>query len=263
VLFGAAGVLFLLALLVSFTFSAPARLLPYLIDSQMLQLSGVAGTVQDGRAARARVQTPGGYLHLGELRWTLAPWSLLSFAPSVKVDSLWGDQRGSLELRLSKDGLALRRVDINVDAGLLKQVLPVELKGRLGMLFDDLLLSPTRVLRADGRLVWQGAAWESPTGLRVLGNYAATFTTSGTAPGTTPGTTPTDQQITASIVTLSGPVVAEGTASLNQQRYAVDLLIQSSAQGFDPELAQALSLIASPAENGYRLRLDGELSPGL
>ncbi|MDP5052622.1 MAG: type II secretion system protein N [Congregibacter sp.] len=251
VLAGGAAFLVLLAVLLAFALSAPARLLPYLLDAQPLQLSGVSGTVQNGRASRARLQTPGGYLHLGELSWLLAPRSLLGFAPLLKLHSVWGDQRGSLELRLRKDALALSSVDVNVDAGLLKQVLPVALKGRLGMLFNELLLSPTGVLRADGRLVWQGAAWESPKGLRILGNYAATFTT------------PNDQQINVQIVTLSGPVVAAGTVSLNQQRYSVDLLIESSVQELDPELAQALSLIASPAENGYRLRLDGEVSPGL
>jgi hypothetical protein len=69
-------------------------------------------------------------------------------------------------------------------------------------------------------------------------------------------------QIQANIDTLSGPVVATGAVTLNQRRYAIDLFIESSGQELDAELAQALSLIASPEENGYRLRLDGELTSG-
>jgi hypothetical protein len=180
----------------------------------------------------------------------MAPWSLLRLAPTVQVSSVWGDQRASLELRLEGESLRIRGLDMNLDAGLLKQVLPVELKGRLGILFDEILVSAGDLLRADGRLVWQGAAWQSPGGRRVLGNYVATFTS------------PASQQVNASIDTLSGPVKATGTVSLSQRRYAVDLYIESSGQELDAALAQALSLIASPEENGYRLRLDGDLTPG-
>ncbi|EED33802.1 bacterial type II secretion system protein N [gamma proteobacterium NOR5-3] len=237
-------------LLVALVLSAPARLLPYFLDAQTLQISGVSGTLRAGSASRARVALPGTYFHLGQLSWKLAPWSLLRLRPSIALSSVWGNQRGELELRLNDDTLELRALDMNLSAGVLRQLLPVELEGRLGLLFDQIIVSAQDLLRADGRLVWQEAAWQSPGGRRPLGNYVATFTS------------PAEQQIEADIVTLSGPVVATGTLTLVQRRYSVDLLIESSGQAFDAELAQALSLIASPEENGYRLRLDGQLAPG-
>lgn len=241
-LIGIALLLFVLGL------NMPARTLPYFLDAQTLQISGVSGTLRVGSASRARLKFPGASFHLGELTWKVAPWSLLRLMPSVQVNSVWGDQRANLELQLHGDKVELRSVDMNLNAGLLKQVLPVELQGRLGALFDEITLSADNLLRADGRLVWQDAAWLSPGGRRVLGNYVAEFTS------------PAEQQIQATIDTLNGPVVATGVVTLNQRRYAIDLFVESSGQEFDAELAQALSLIASPEENGYRLRLDGELT---
>ncbi|WP_439105938.1 type II secretion system protein N [Congregibacter sp.] len=229
---------------------APARLLPYFLDSQQVQLSGVSGTLRKGTATRARVQTPGGYLHLGKLSWTLEPLSLFSLTPTAQLSSVWGGQRGSLELRLVGEALGIRDLDMNLDAGLLKQALPVELSGRLEMLFDELLVTRSSLRRAEGRLVWQGAAWQSPGGARALGSYAATLTS------------PSQERVFADIVTLSGPVVATGGVELDEQNFTVDLFIESSGRALDPDLARALSLIASPEENGYRLRLDGEVAQG-
>ncbi|WOJ94906.1 type II secretion system protein N [Congregibacter variabilis] len=243
-LVGIALLLFILGL------NMPARLLPYFLDSQTIQISGVAGTLRAGTASRARLTFPGANFHLGQLSWEIAPLSLLRLTPRVQVSSVWGDQRASLALQLDGDSLELRAVDVNLNAALLKQVLPVELQGRLGLLFDEVTVRANDLLRADGRLVWQDAAWQSPGGRRVLGNYVATFTS------------PAEKQTRADIVTLSGPVQATGAVTLNERRYAIDLFIESSGQEFDAELAQALSLIASPEKNGYRLRLDGELSPG-
>lgn len=227
----------------------PARLIPNFINSQTLQLSAMSGTVRDGLASRARLQTPGGYFHLGELKWSLAPISVFALAPKLMLSSVWGDQRGHATVRLARETIRVSELDMSLDAALLKQALPVELQGRLNLLFDEILLAaPHSMLRADGRLVWQGAAWESPGGLRVLGSYAATFSS------------PAQERINVEIVTLSGPVRATGTVSLDHQRYAVDLYLESEGQIFDPDLGQALSLIASPEENGYRLRLNGDLT---
>ncbi|MFK8040729.1 type II secretion system protein N [Congregibacter sp.] len=237
-------------LLITASLRMPARLLPLFLNEQQVQLSGISGTIGHGTAVRARVQTPGGYLHLGKLNWTLDPLSVLSLSPKVNLRSVWGDQRGTLDLRIEGEALAIQNLDVRVDAALLKRVLPIELSGRLELLFEELLVTRRDVLAADGRLVWQSAAWLSPQGVRVLGSYVATIAS------------PAPRQLVADIVTLSGPVVAAGEVDLDRERFNIDLFIESSAQALDADLAQALSLIASPEENGYRLRLDGEVARG-
>jgi hypothetical protein len=231
-------------------FSLPARLLPYLIDPEVLRVSALSGTLLNGRAARAMLQTPAGYLHLGALDWRLLPSSLLRFSPALELRGEWGGQRGRL-IAQQRDGLIrLRDVDVQLAAGLLRQLVPIELEGRIGVQLDELLLSPEHIALAEGRVVWQGGAWNSPTGRHALGSYAATLSS------------PEDGRVDAVITTLSGPVSTEGRLSIVKQRYDVDLLIDGTGVAGDPELAQALSLIASPAENGYRLRLDGAITPG-
>ncbi|WOJ98419.1 type II secretion system protein N [Congregibacter brevis] len=228
----------------------PARLLPFFLNEEQVQLSGISGAIGEGTAVRARVQTPGGYLHLGKLTWTLDPLSVLTLSPKVNLRSAWGDQRGTLDLRIDGDALAIQNLDVSVDAALLKRLLPIELSGRLELVFDELLVTRRDVMAADGRVVWQDAAWQSPQGVRVLGSYVATIDS------------PAPRQVVADIVTLSGPVVAAGEVDLDEQRFNIDLFIESSTRALDADLAQALSLIASPEENGYRLRLDGEVARG-
>ncbi|WP_439100282.1 type II secretion system protein N [Congregibacter sp.] len=237
-------------LLLFVSLQAPARLLSYVLNPQQIQLSAVSGTLSHGSAMRARVQTPGGYLHLGKVSWTLDPMSLLAFSPKVHLRSAWGDQRGTLDLRVVGDMLVIEDLDVSLDAALLQRVLPVELTGRLELLFSDLQVTRSDLVSAEGRLVWQGAAWQSPRGVHVLGSYAANITS------------PAKQQVIADVVTLSGPVMASGAVDLVEKRFTIDLRIESPEQALDPELAQALSLIASPEENGYRLRLDGEVAQG-
>lgn len=238
----------LLLLLVSL--QTPARVLSYVLNSQQVQLSAMRGTLGHGSAMRARVQTPGGYLHLGEVNWTLDLMSLVRLSPKVHLRSAWGDQRGTLDLSVAGGVLIIEDLDVSLDAALLQRLLPVELTGRLELLFDELRLTRSDLLSAEGRLVWQGAAWQSPRGVHVLGSYAASITSLA------------EQQVIADVVTLAGPVEASGVVDLDQKRFTIDLRIESPGQALDAELAQALSLIASPEENGYRLRLDGEVAQG-
>lgn len=240
-----AGALLLLAIT---AVSLPARLLPHLIDPEVLRVSALSGRLVNGRAARAMLQTPAGYLHLGALEWRLLPSSLLRLSPALELRGEWGGQRGHLIAQQRGRSIRLRDVDLQLAAGLLRQVVPVELAGRISVQLDELVLGPEHIERARGRVVWQGGAWNSSTGRHALGSYAATLSS------------PADGRVDAVITTLSGSVTTEGRLSVVDQRYDVDLLIDGAGVA-DPELAQALSLIASPAENGYRLRLDGAITP--
>jgi hypothetical protein len=230
-------------------FSVPARVVPMLIGSDQLRLSGLSGRAVDGRAARAMLQTPGGFFHLGELRWRLDPWSLLRLSPALEIESEWVRQRASLRLHLSGSELTLRDLDASVDASIVRQALPVSVRGRLEMLFDELVIAGPEVLSIRGRLVWRDAGWESAGGLRALGSYVALFSS------------PAEGDVRGRLETLSGNVSVEGSAALLGRRYTTDLRVTAARGSLDPELEQALSLVATPTENGYRLRLDGELAP--
>jgi general secretion pathway protein N len=240
----AATLAVLLALLL---ITAPARLIPRLPGTENLVLAGLSGSLWQGEAARAVLLTTAGPVHLGRLRWRLHPLSLITLAPRLQVGSDWGAQRFQGQLRLRGTTLQLRQVDASLDAALARQLLPVGLRGRLSLQLEALDWNGSRLTEAAGSLVWQQAAWESRGALKALGSYAARLDSDG------------DGLVTARIETLAGPVQASGSLVLNGLLYSITARITSDG-AMDPELAQALSLVAVPEENGYLLRLDGALA---
>jgi general secretion pathway protein N len=241
----AAGLVLLLS--VSLVLSAPARLLGALLPPEQVLLQGLEGTVWRGSASRALVRAPAGYLHLGTVHWSLHPLSLLLLAPSVDIESSWGTQTmaGELVWRGSGD-VDLRRFEANVSADLLRQFAPVSLAGTLSLQLQELLLRDGLPARGAGRLVWQNGAWPTAQGVLPLGTYALEFRKEP------------EEALTGKVVTLSGPVEASGVVELRERDYLVDLLL--SGRGLqEPQLQQALGLIARPVDQGYRIKLEGEL----
>ena len=114
------------------------------------------------------------------------------------------------------------------------------------MQLQELLLRDGLPARGAGRLVWQNGAWPTAQGVLPLGNYALDFRKEPEEP------------LTGQVVTLSGPVEASGVVELRERAYLVDVLL--SGQGLqEPQLQQALGLIARPVDQGYRIKLEGEL----
>ncbi|MFK7829230.1 MAG: type II secretion system protein N [Congregibacter sp.] len=245
----------LIAVLVLALPGAPARLLPLLLDADRVALSGVSGTLWNGQAARAVVQSTAGPVHLGELRWQLRPMSVLLGSPALLLSMDWGSQRGTLRARLRGNRIELRDVDFTLEANVAKQFLPVSLDGRLELLFKELHVSENlQDLVADGRAVWRNAGWLAFDGRRPLGTYAATFSPLGA--GDAADAEPSG--VAVEVATLAGDVEAQGSGRVQQKRYELELSI--SADAMDRQLEQALALIATPVENGYLLRLDGVLN---
>lgn len=253
-LLGTAAVVTLVVLAV---LTLPARLLPRLIDDQALRLAGVSGTLLEGSAARALLSTPAGPLHLGRLSWELHPASLLTLSPRIGLSSRWGAQQLTAQVRIDGRRLELTDVDANVDAQLLRTLMPVAAGGRISLQFERLLLDNGLPLDAEGRVVWQDARWQAAQVEYALGSYVAVVDrAAGPAPAT-----PENAALRARIETLAGPVGAEGEATLAGRRFALDVAIRGAGRPLEAQLEQALRLIATPEEDGYRLRLDGAFTP--
>jgi len=233
-------------LLVCLLVSAPARLLNLLLPPQQVVMQGFSGTLWHGSAGRALVRAGSGYLHLGAVQWRLSPLSLLLFAPRLNLNSQWGKQtlQGDVILRGRQD-VDLKDLDIKVAANLVQQFAPVSLAGTLSAQLVELKLRDGRPFAGSGRLLWQNGAWQSPQGTLQLGSYALDFQQ---LPG---------EALTGDVLTLSGPVQAMGTLSLLDTTYEVNINV-SSQDVMEPQLKQALSLIARPAAGGFQVELEGE-----
>lgn len=227
--------------------SAPARLLAWVLPSEQVVMQGFSGSLWRGEVARCLVFTGAGYLHLGELTWSLKPLSLLLFAPSLEFHSQWGEQiaRGEVTAHGAQD-LSLADLDARFPAKLLRQLAPVAVAGSFSIQAQQLRLHEGLPVSALGRVVWERGAWLSPRGVMPLGSYALDFEQREGNP------------LTGEVVTLEGPIAAAGTASLTGRAFDIDVVI-SSDQTLDDQLRQALSLVASPQGEGFNLKLSGQL----
>jgi hypothetical protein len=226
--------------------TAPARLLGLVIPAEQVILSGFTGTLWRGSASRSMLAIPGGYLHLGSIEWRLQPLSLLLFAPRLQITSDWGQQRlsGKLVVHGGQD-ISLADADARFSAGLIQQFAPLALSGDVSAQISSLRVQSGLVTGGKGRLVWERAAWLSPQGLLPLGSYALDFDQQP------------DAHLVGEVLTLAGPITAEGQAQLTGRAY--DLAIDVGSESTMPaNLQQALSLLARPIDSGYRLELSGE-----
>ncbi len=238
------AVVLLLGLLVA---RAPAHLLPRLLENAPVTAQGLQGTLWQGRASRVLVATDAGLLHLGEVRWSLQPWSLLAFAPRLQVSSLWGSQRLQANLQFrGRTEINLEDVEASFDAALLRHLAPVALQGVVSLQARELRLHGGLPVQAEGRLLWQHAAWESPRGVLPLGSYVLEVVQ------------PRGGDLKGEVLTLAGPVNASGRLQLGQSSYSIAVLLASEGS-WDPQLQEALSLLARPVAEGYELLLEGQL----
>lgn len=240
------GVILLLVLLVSLVVAAPARLLTHFLPGEQLLVQGVSGTLWNGAASRAMVKLPAGYLHLGAINWSLRPLSLLTFSPQVQLQGQWGEQRLSGELQWHGAGnFTLQDFDARLAANLLRQFAPVALEGQVVLQLQALAIRDNLPYSGKGRVVWERGAWQAPSGSLALGTYALDFEQAEEEP------------LHGEIVTLSGPLEAQGSVSVDGRNYGLNIKV-ASEEPLDPQLGAALSLMAAPEDGGYRLKLDGQ-----
>ena len=235
-----------LLLLVSLLVSAPARLLNLVLPDDQVIVQGFNGTLWRGSASRCLVRVGPGYLHLGAVRWSLDPVSLLLLAPRLTLNSVWGNQviSGDLVLR-GQESIDVYDFEARIAADISRQFAPLALAGTLSAQLDHLQVRDGLPYSGVGRLVWEEGGWQSPRGLVPLGTYALDFEQD-------PG-----EELLGQVVTVSGVVEAAGTLQLQPGSYQVDILVNSQ-EALDAQLEQALSLIAAPGERGYQVKLDGE-----
>lgn len=236
----------LLVLLALLLIHAPSHLISRIIDKERVSVQGYSGSLWRGRADQVYLQTERGYLRLGSVNWRLHPWSLLGFSPRIAVQSRWGGQQFSGEITLGRAGeLAVRDYEARLPVALLNKFLPLAIEGDATISGQYLDWVGGLPYRAEGRVVWQGALWNSPAGPRQLGDYVLEFSS------------PADQQIEGRIFSLVGPLMAEGEVGLKHREYRVDVVL-SSDQPFELQMKESLALMAEPVAGGYRLAFTGK-----
>jgi hypothetical protein len=138
----------------------------------------------------------------------------------------------------------LSDIDAVLPAALVRQLIPVELSGRFAILVPHLVIDGGVPVAGDGRIVWQDAGWVSPRGKRRLGTYAVDFEQ------------PEGGALLGEVVTLSGELQAHGSVNLEGTNYVIDIVLAGPGLD-DPQLQQALQLVAIPEGNQFRVKMQG------
>ena len=237
------ALLLLLALLIQ----APARLLAFTLAPGDVVASGYAGTVWRGSVDSLALPVSGRYWQLGRVQWRVSPWALFWLSAEIELAGRWGRQEGRAELSVSPwRGLHLREVAVEVDAQMVRLILPVNLGGRLELSGRNLRFSESGVSAGSGRLNWRRAHWSGYRSSQQLGDYVLEFQVEG------------EQRLAGRVSSLSGPVLAEGQVGLNGREYSLDLHLRSDTP-LASEFRSALELAAVPEDQGYRLKFSAEL----
>lgn len=137
-----------------------------------LALTGVSGTLWQGRAATAQVRVGNEALDLGALSWKLNPWALLAAKLCLDVDS--ERVRGYVCRTPSGKNTVRQLLADQLPMQLLNAQLGIQLGGTGSITlaegrFDD----QGRIEQLQGNITWQQARVNVGTGWFALGSYAA------------------------------------------------------------------------------------------
>lgn len=139
-----------------------------------LALSGVSGTLWHGQASLASFKVDRVDYSLGQLYWTLSPWSLLSLRPCADIVTELDRQQVQGEVCADLGGgLELRDTDISAPAALLQPTLPLPIDGQLSVHIEQMQVQGEYLQLLLGNLSWTGARIHNGRVWMNLGSFAA------------------------------------------------------------------------------------------
>lgn len=213
-----------------------------------LALSGISGTLWQGKAGMASVEIDGRHYALGSLSWQLNPLSLLTLSPCADIATNLERQQVSGTACAGLGGsLSLTDTSISVPAGLIQE-LPeaIKLSGQINIQLKNLGLKDRQLHTLDGKLSWTQARLHNGQSWLQLGAFAADL--SHTEEG----------HIRAHVFALEGPVDVTGEVimPLTGGIHIDAVLAMSDDFAREVQAEQWLPLMAEPLDNGkHRLRM--------
>lgn len=166
-----------------------------------LGMTGVNGTLWQGRASMTSIEIDNTHYSLGELRWHLQPRSLLTLTPCANVVAQLDRQRIEGRVCASLDG-SVRVSNASVDAptSLVQAGIPTPIDGQLAATLSTLELKGEQLHALRGNLSWTNARVQTEGNWTSLGSYAAEFHYDG------------EGAIVAQVFDLEGPIDLDVTA---------------------------------------------------
>jgi general secretion pathway protein N len=182
-----------------------------------LALSGITGSVWNGRASLASVKLEGRDYSLGQLSWNLNLLSLISFNPCAKLTTKLDAQAFDGDVCKMGAGVKLQNANVSLPAVMLQSQIPIPIGGQFSAHFDELQLQGNVLMKLKGNFSWTSAQVNNGANWMDIGSYAAELNDNG------------HNGVKAKVFQLAGPV-------------DVDLMVELTA----PSGGQVQGSLATP-----------------
>ncbi len=175
----------------------------FMTQGNTLGMTGVNGTLWNGRASMTSIEIDNNAYSLGELQWQLNPWSLLGLQPCANVSAVLERQQIGGRACASVNGsLKVTGASIDAPANLIQAGIPVPIDGDLVANISTLVMKGQQLQELQGNLSWTGARVQAEGNWVSLGNYAAEYHYNG------------EDAIVAKVFDLDAPLTLDATVTL-------------------------------------------------
>jgi general secretion pathway protein N len=158
-----------------------------------LAMSGVTGSVWNGKASLASLQMNGQEHSLGQLSWKLSPLSLISRCAQVSTKLPMQQFDGEVCAGSNGD-VEIHDADVSLPASLLQSKFPVPVQGQVSSHIDEMQLRGNVLQKLKGNFTWNNARVNAGANWLDIGSYAAELSDNG------------NNGISAKVFQLSGPI---------------------------------------------------------
>lgn len=161
-----------------------------------LSLTGITGSVWNGKASLASVRVDNNDYSLGALTWKLTPWSMISRC--TKVTTKLEVQQFDGQICAGANGeVRILNADVTLPAHLVQNHIPTPVQGTFSSHINDVRLTGNILQKLDAKITWNNARISAGPSWIDLGNVAADVADNG------------QNGIKAKVFSLSGPIDLE------------------------------------------------------
>lgn len=208
-----------------------------------VRLTGVSGTLWEGRATGGTAMVNGQFLPLEDVRWKVNPWTLmgLNACAAVELDVLAQPASGTV---CGRPGGVITAQDLQLSApmAIVGNWVQLPLGGLASLQIQELRLQNERVEALQGNLSWRDARWNDGDRWFSLGAFAAKLTANAQG------------GVHANIFELDGPFDVDLAGDfVPGQEPAIQGTVVPTADAPAP-IRDAIQFVGEPLDGGgYRL----------
>jgi len=137
-------------------------------------MTGVSGTLWSGRASLVSVKVKEADYSLGQLSWTLNPFSLLLLKPCADVETVMDNQNIDGHICVGfKGAMDISNANISFPARLIQPQLPLPIDGKFSLHLDSLILKNSQLNNLQGKLSWTEGKVHNGTNWMDVGGFGA------------------------------------------------------------------------------------------